>query len=92
MTTQHALLTLAGKDRPGIVAAISRVLYETGCNIEDSSMTRLRGQFTMMLMLRPPTQVRCAELEARLAATARAMELTYSVRDLPSEEEGAGAG
>ena len=36
---------------PGIVAAVSRVLFDLGCNVEDSSMTLLRGNFAMMLVL-----------------------------------------
>lgn len=45
-------LTAIGRDRPGIVARISRVLVEHGLNIEDSSMRILGGRFTMMLLLR----------------------------------------
>lgn len=34
-------MTAFGKDRPGIVADVSQVLYENGCNLEDSTMTLL---------------------------------------------------
>jgi glycine cleavage system transcriptional repressor len=40
-----------GRDRPGIVAAVSEVLLEHGVNIEDSQMTILRGHFTMTLII-----------------------------------------
>jgi len=43
-----------GKDRPGIVAGISEVLYKLNCNIEDSSMTILRNQFAMILIVEAP--------------------------------------
>lgn len=42
--------TFIGKDRPGIIAGITRVLYEAGCNIEDTTMTILEGQFAMILI------------------------------------------
>ena len=39
------VLTGVGRDRVGIVAELARVLYELGCNLLDSSMTLLRGEF-----------------------------------------------
>jgi glycine cleavage system transcriptional repressor len=59
-----------GRDRPGIVAAITRVFVDHGLNVEDSQMTILRGQFTMTLILgasgpeSPPAAVRAALAEA----------------------------
>ncbi|HEX8054838.1 MAG TPA: ACT domain-containing protein [Thermoleophilaceae bacterium] len=44
-------LTAIGHDRPGIVAAVSRVLLAHRANVEDSQMTILRGHFTMMLVV-----------------------------------------
>ena len=52
--TQPYLLTVIGKDRPGIIAAVSRVLFESGCNIEDTTMTILEGQFAMILIAALP--------------------------------------
>jgi glycine cleavage system transcriptional repressor len=43
-----------GADRPGIIAAVSAVLLRAGCNIEESAMMRLRGEFAMMLVLDSP--------------------------------------
>jgi glycine cleavage system transcriptional repressor len=45
-------LTAIGKDRPGIVARIAKVLVDHGLNIEDSQMRILGGRFAMMLLLR----------------------------------------
>lgn len=44
------ILTAFGKDRPGIVASITEILYQKGANIEDSSMSRLSDQFVIMLL------------------------------------------
>jgi glycine cleavage system transcriptional repressor len=54
-------LSAIGRDRPGIVAAVSRALLDHSVNIEDSQMTILRGHFTMMLVVAPPEG---ADLEA----------------------------
>ncbi len=44
------ILTAFGKDRPGIVESITKVLYEHNANIEDSSMSKLSDQFIIMLL------------------------------------------
>ncbi|MZH06058.1 MAG: amino acid-binding protein [Nitrospinae bacterium] len=45
------MLTLVGRDRPGIVAEVSRVLFDAGGNLGEASMARLGGNFTVMIML-----------------------------------------
>lgn len=45
------MLTLVGRDRPGIVARVTHALYEGGCNLGEASMMRLGGNFTMMMMV-----------------------------------------
>jgi len=44
------LISVFGRDRPGIVANVSRVLYRSGCNIEELSQTAIKGQFAMILI------------------------------------------
>jgi glycine cleavage system transcriptional repressor len=48
---QKFIMTAFGKDRPGIVAEIARIIYENKCNLEDSSMGRLADEFTLILLL-----------------------------------------
>lgn len=48
--TKRWIVTALGKDRPGIVAGVTQVLYKLGCNLEDSAMTRLEGEFAIMLI------------------------------------------
>lgn len=72
-------LAAIGRDRPGIVAAISRVLFEHGCNIEDSTMSMLRGNFAVMLVLAAPDGLAADELQAALAPTCRELGLLYDV-------------
>jgi glycine cleavage system transcriptional repressor len=45
------IMTAFGKDRPGIVADVSQIIYENGCNLEDSTMTLLEDEFTIILLL-----------------------------------------
>ncbi|NWF92579.1 MAG: hypothetical protein HXY46_06655 [Syntrophaceae bacterium] len=46
----YYILSAIGKDRPGIVADVSEVIYECGGNIEDSSMSILRNHFALLLL------------------------------------------
>lgn len=48
---KYFLINAFGKDRPGIVKDVSKLLYELGFNIEDSTMSRLGGEFTIMLIV-----------------------------------------
>jgi glycine cleavage system transcriptional repressor len=58
-------VTVLGHDRPGIIAEVTSVLAELGGNLEDSSMTLLRGHFAMTLVVDVP--VSSDEVEARLS-------------------------
>ncbi|MDT8442077.1 MAG: ACT domain-containing protein [Desulfuromonadales bacterium] len=51
---QHFALTIVGRDRPGIVAQVTEILFNLGCNIADSSCSILGGQFAMILILAHP--------------------------------------
>jgi glycine cleavage system transcriptional repressor len=46
----YYILSAIGKDRPGIVADVSEVIYDCGGNIEDSSMSLLRNHFALLLL------------------------------------------
>ncbi|MBF0572929.1 MAG: hypothetical protein HQK69_04125 [Desulfamplus sp.] len=45
------IMTAFGKDRPGIVADVSEIIYENGCNLEESQMGLLADEFTLILLL-----------------------------------------
>ena len=44
------IMTAFGKDRPGIVADVTQILYENGCNLEDTTMSMLSDEFTINLL------------------------------------------
>lgn len=45
------MMTLVGKDRPGVVAHVTAALYEGGANLGESSMTCLGGNLSIMMMV-----------------------------------------
>ena len=48
---ERALITAVGEDRPGLVAAISAFVSKSACNIEDSRMAVLGGEFAMLVLV-----------------------------------------
>jgi len=44
------IMTAFGKDRTGIVADVTRLLYENECNLEDTIMSMLADEFTLNLL------------------------------------------
>ena len=65
------IVTALGKDRPGIVAGVTKILYELGCNLEDSAMTRLEVEFAVMLIFSVPAQVSAERLRRGFAPLER---------------------
>ena len=76
-------VTVIGRDRPGIIADTTRLLAGLGANLEDSTMSILRGHFAMVLLA--AADVTAAEAEAALAPLAADGSLQVSVRQVPEE-------
>ena len=64
MNKSWYMLTVVGKDQPGIVAEVSEALFAAGCNFGEASMSRLGGNFTVMLMVQTDSSL--TDLEAKL--------------------------
>ena len=80
--TLHAI-TVLGHDRPGIIAETTGRLAGLGLNLEDSTMTLLRGHFAMMLVCEGAAAD--AEIEDALAPLTADGTLTVTVREVPAE-------
>ena len=44
------VITVTGKDRPGIISSLTEALYRSRGNLEDASMTILEGEFAMIFL------------------------------------------
>ncbi len=86
--TLHAI-TVLGHDRPGIIAETTARLADLGLNLEDSSMTLLRGHFAMTLICAGSASD--SEIESALAGLSADGTLTVTVREVPEEHPEAGA-
>jgi glycine cleavage system transcriptional repressor len=76
-------VTVIGHDRPGIIADVTAGLAELGLNLEDSTMTLLRGHFAMTLVCAGDRTA--GDVEKALSPLAADGTLLVSVRAVPSE-------
>ncbi len=84
------IMTAFGKDRMGFIADVARVIYENGCSLEDSTMTRLSDEFAMIFLVegqedpslrgslldRLSTECRRLEMERGISAFVRPLSST----------------
>lgn len=77
-------VTVLGDDRPGIVADLTTALAGLGGNLEDSTMTLLRGHFAMVVLVR--TSHSAAEVETALAPLRDSGGLVVDARLLPDHD------
>jgi glycine cleavage system transcriptional repressor len=82
------ILSILGRDRPGIVAAVARVLFEQGCNIENVSQTMLQSEFAGIFIVSLPPGLAVETLHAALFKHLSAVGL--HVHTKPVRAAGAG--
>ena len=82
---KHFVITAVGEDRPGIVADLTKVLYEEGFNIEDSSMTRLNNEFAVMLIVTTEKEISQEQLKEKFRKVEEERGLLINIREIPQE-------
>jgi glycine cleavage system transcriptional repressor len=71
-----AILSILGRDRPGIVAAVSRVLFDQNCNVENVSQTMLQTEFAGIFIVSLPDGMTSEDLHRELHARLSPIGLT----------------
>jgi glycine cleavage system transcriptional repressor len=79
------IITAVGPDRPGMAHAVAEVLSSSGYNIEDTTMTRLSGEFAMILIVSPPPGASVGQLSQQLAPLENSHGLFINCRDIKPE-------
>ena len=65
--TTHLVISGLGEDKPGIVNEITEAIKEAGCNLEESRMSVLGGEFAVILLASGNWNT-VAKLESQLSA------------------------
>jgi glycine cleavage system transcriptional repressor len=73
----YLVITALGKDKPGIVDKLSMAIMDCGCNIEDSRMMVMGGEFAVMLMVGGKWN-ELVKLEDSLPALREKLDLTIT--------------
>ena len=84
------VLTAVGPDRVGIVDDVSGLVSQAGCNIEESKMAVLGGEFALMMLVSGPAQPLDSMVRSLPAAGAK-LGLTIScqpTREPQAEKKG----
>ena len=82
----YFILSALGKDRPGIVADVSEMIYECGGNIEDSSMSLLRNHFALLLLFSTEREEVNQKLSSDLKRLGQEKNLTVFYSPITVEE------
>jgi glycine cleavage system transcriptional repressor len=78
------IISVLGKDRPGIIAAVTGVLFEEDFNIEDVSQTILQNQFSGIFIATGPEECSADALCQTLEADTADFQLHFFVCELGS--------
>lgn len=81
------IMTAFGVDRVGIVADVTRLLYENNCNLEDTTMNLLADEFTLSMLFSSSDK----DIENTLSRECRRLEMEKGisafVRELASRKD-----
>jgi glycine cleavage system transcriptional repressor len=84
MRDQIIAVTVLGQDRPGIVADVTGALADLHGNLEDSTMTLLRGHFAMVLLVHTGAGTDAIEAALRPLCTGGSLVINARVLGEPA--------
>lgn len=73
------VITALGQDRPGIVKDLTKAILDQQCNVTESRMSILGGEFAVIMLVKGDWN-QLAKLESKLEQTASELDLTLIVR------------
>lgn len=82
----RVVISILGMDRPGIVAAVSRILSENHCNIENASQTILQTEFAAIFIVSTPEDLQNDDLLLRLRRGLKPLGLYAFLKPMESAE------
>ena len=77
-----AIISILGQDRSGIVAAVSKILFDQDCNIENVSQTTLQFVFAGVFIVSMPSDLSSESLEKSLKTRMDPLGLDVHITEL----------
>jgi glycine cleavage system transcriptional repressor len=84
---KKVIISVLGNDRPGIIAAVSRLLYENDSNIENVSQTSLQSEFAGIFIATVPADMALPTLEGKMTGILGPMGLQVHVKPMEPRHE-----
>ncbi len=83
---KKTIITVIGYDQPGIIAAVSNILYKENCNIENISQTILQSQFAGIFIAMIPATLTAEKLETIFTNNFPAGDMNIHVKMLDTDK------
>jgi len=80
------VISALGSDRPGLVNELSKIIADQECNIEDSRMSVLGGEFAVMLLVSGNWNT-IAKLESHLPALEQKLGMTIVCKNTARKKQ-----
>lgn len=84
--SQRFVLTFHGRNRPGILAALTTALAELGADMTEASETVVGGYFSILISAEFPEHRTADVIEQHLTDVGRSYEMTVGLRSVDHEE------
>ena len=84
------IITVLGKDRPGIIASVSTCLYELDCNVENANQMILQNEFAGFFIAEPPEHYTAESLKESIDGKLSGQKLHIHVNLMESGGNGMG--
>ena len=83
---RNVLVTILGRDRPGIIYQVSRILADFKLNIIEASQTTLLGEFAGLFSCALPENLKLADLDQVLELELADSGLIHVLREIKTDE------
>lgn len=81
------VISVLGTDRPGIMAGISKILFEKSCNIEDAAQTIIQTEFAAIFIASIPEDLQPEDLLSELQTNLEPLGLRFLLKPLEAPKE-----
>ncbi|MFN0117406.1 MAG: glycine cleavage system protein R [Elusimicrobiota bacterium] len=82
----HFIIWAFGPDKPGIVAEITKFLFEEECNLEDSSMMRLGSEFGIFMIFTGPKKILNTKNKERIKKIEFHFRFNIGIKEISKKE------
>ena len=83
--TKRFIMTAFAKDRLGLVADITKIIFDNDCNLEDTEMTQLADEFVIMLLFTGQKQGLLEQITRECRRLEKEKNISAFVRELEGE-------